>query len=224
MTCRTERLSRQLCQMCREDCGPPCNTTCTQDLLNFPAINASMTAMMGDMTDPGEVGMNDVMDHLQELEDLEPRCGARTLHWRLAGRRVMLEYEGGDQRMALGFSDESLDDLMEDPDFTEDCPEFMSKMADCGKMEEVAAQFPSMMSDMMSDMVPDCHAMVSSFNCTDDMELTPTGDTMMDMGENWAIKTYPCSLEYTPVVRRGFWQWVIVKGRPLRMRVRIRFS
>ncbi|XP_078670606.1 uncharacterized protein LOC144910864 [Branchiostoma floridae x Branchiostoma belcheri] len=233
------RLSRQICQMCGEDCGsqsssssslvpstdaPFCNTTCAQELLDFPAMNATMSAMMGEMTDPAEMGMDDVMEHLQELEDLEPTCGAQTLHWRLTGPRVMLEYSGGDQRMTLGFSDETLDGLLEDPDFTDECPKLMSKMADCGAMEEVAAQFPSMMSDMMSDMVPDCHVMVNNFTCTDDMQLTQAGDTMMAMGENWAIKTYPCTLEYTPVVRRGYWRWIIVNGRPLRVKIQIRFA
>ncbi|XP_035672736.1 uncharacterized protein LOC118413456 isoform X2 [Branchiostoma floridae] len=220
------RLSRHLCQMCREDCGPPCNTTCTQELLDVPAMNASMTAMMGDMSNQTstEMGMHDIMDHLQELEYLEPTCGARTAHWRLTGQRVMLEYHGGDQRMALGFSDETLDGLMEDPDFTDDCPEFMSKMGQCELMDDVVDQFPSMMSDMMSEMVPDCHAMVNSFNCTDDMEMSQSGDTMMEMGDNWAIKTYPCTLEYSPIVRRGFWRWIIVNGRPLRMKVQIRFG
>ncbi|XP_066276089.1 uncharacterized protein [Branchiostoma lanceolatum] len=125
--------------------------------------------------------------------DAVPGCegGPRRVspHWYVTGTATNLQYQGSPQDSPFAFSTPAIDRTSIPIQST-----LVNMTAD---IEGFPSQYPDTTEEGMPNLVPDYKALLSSFHAPG-LRLTPGTKTVLELDQHFAIKSYPCSLEYNP--------------------------
>eukprot|EP00058_Branchiostoma_floridae_P021672 XP_002607162.1 hypothetical protein BRAFLDRAFT_68043 [Branchiostoma floridae] len=135
--------------------------------------------------------------------DAVPSCesGSRQVspHWYRTGTTTSLQYRGDPDSRPFAFAT---------PEFEENTDNAIPIQDTLVNLEEDIEGFPdhypATTAEGMPNLVSDYRALLASLQDTDIQEsFTPGTNTTLKLDQHFTIKSYPCSLEYSPTEGRG---------------------
>ncbi|XP_035695838.1 uncharacterized protein LOC118429462 [Branchiostoma floridae] len=131
--------------------------------------------------------------------DAVPSCesGPRRVspHWYQTSTTTTLQYRGGEDTRPFAFATPTLGGDRTIP--------VQSTLVNLEEdIEGFPNRYPATTAEGMPDLVSDYRALLASFQAPG-LELTPGTNTTLKLDQHFTIKSYPCSLEYSPTEGRG---------------------
>ncbi|XP_066276097.1 uncharacterized protein [Branchiostoma lanceolatum] len=127
-------------------------------------------------------------------------------HWYQTGNTTTLQYRGEPLDRPFALTTPALDGKTAIP--------IQSTLVNLtANIEAFPSRYPATTEEGIPDLVSDYTALLASFQAPG-LRLTPGTNTVLELDQHFAIKSYPCSLEYNPGTngrsRRGIMMRIIV--------------